>query len=76
MSADTEGTIPIPDLPPEATKTKIFKHMNSGALLSSGQLCDAKCEVYMNKKECNIYYEKQKFNHKYNLRQTVPIPSE
>eukprot|EP00957_Ditylum_brightwellii_P078797 5992083-Ditylum_brightwellii.AAC.1 len=60
MSADMEGTIPIPDLPPEAIKTKIFKHMNTGALLLLGQLCDADCEVYMNKKEYNINYEKQK----------------
>jgi hypothetical protein len=52
--------MPIPELPPEATKTKIFQHMNTGALLSLGQLCDAKCEVYMNKKECNIYYKKKK----------------
>ena len=59
MHANEEGCIPIPDLPQEATRTKIFRHMNTGALLSLGQLCDAQCEVYMNKDKCDIHYKQK-----------------
>ena len=31
--------------------------MNTGALLSLGQLCGAHCEVYMNKNKCDIHYK-------------------
>ena len=55
MHANEEGCIPIPDLPKEATRTKIFRHMNTGALLSLGQLCDNNCDVLLSKNNLHVF---------------------
>jgi hypothetical protein len=61
IAAEEEGTVPILDLSPEATQTKIFKHMNTCALISLGQLYNAEWEVYMSKTECDVFMRKKKY---------------
>ena len=46
--------IPIPTLPPQATKTYIFPGLQF-ALLSVGQLCDCNCTVHFSKQTVKIF---------------------
>ena len=50
------ATLDIPSLPLKARQVHLFRKLASGSLLSLGQLCDAGCTAYFNKKTVYIFY--------------------
>lgn len=54
MTSTHEGHLDIPNLPPQATRTHIVDDMTTHNLLSVGQLCDAGCNVTIDKDTIDI----------------------
>ena len=58
MQSNSTMHLPIPTLPPSATKAHGFNNLASGSLLSVGKVCDAKCTAIFTDTKMNIYNNK------------------
>ena len=55
MVSSATTHLPIPSLPPSATKSHGFNHLASGSLLSVIQACDHNCTVVFDKNSVKIF---------------------
>ena len=58
MQSNSTMHLPIPGLPPSATKAHGFNNLASGSLLSVGKVCDANCTAIFTKTNMHIYHNK------------------
>ena len=59
MKSISTSKLPIPQLPPNATRAHGFQHLASGSLLSVGQLCDHNCSAIFDKAKVHIFKSDQ-----------------
>ena len=59
-SEHTRLLLPIPNFPHNAVIVQIFPELQIALLISFGQLCDAGCNVTLNKQELTVYLQGQK----------------
>ena len=59
ITTNTEGHLPLKNLPHSATHAHIFPDIKSASLLSIGQLCDSNCTAIFTKNDLTILNEEQ-----------------
>ena len=55
MVSSTTTHLPIPSLPPSATKSHSFNHLSSGSLFFVGQFCDHNCTAVFDKNSVKTF---------------------
>ena len=53
------GTLPLPQLPPQARRAHIIPGLASHSLISVVKLCNAGCDVKMNDISCTVWYHEK-----------------